>query len=75
MKTPADLEKCIDDFKSDISENLDHVSHMQSYILTIHDTCGNVKRVCTGGFDGVKKLMKHIQCDTVHIFRVVVKGN
>ena len=32
--------------------------HMKS-ILTIHDTCGNVKGVCTGGFDGVKKLMKH----------------
>ena len=26
MKTAADLEKCIDDFKSDISENLDLVS-------------------------------------------------
>ena len=49
--------------------------HMQSSILTIHDTCGNVKGVCTGGFDGVKKLMKHIQCDPVHIFRVVEKGN
>ena len=46
--------------------------HMQSYI---HDLCGNVKGVCTGGFDGVKKLMEHIQCDPVHIFRVVEKGN
>ena len=26
MKTAADLEKCIDDFKSDINENLDLVS-------------------------------------------------
>ena len=38
-------------------------------------TCGNVKGVCTGGFGGVKKLMEHIQCDPVHIFRVVEKGN
>ena len=49
--------------------------HLQSYILIIHDTCGNVKGVCTGGFDGVKNLMKHIQCEPVHIFRVVEKGN
>ena len=75
MKTAADLKKCIDDFKSDIGENLDLFLHMQSSILTIHDTFENIKGVCTGGFDGLKKSMKHTQCDPVHIFRVVEKGN
>ena len=29
--------------------------HMQSSILTIHDTCGNIKGVCTGGFEGLNQ--------------------
>ena len=49
--------------------------HMQSSILTIHAICGNIKGVCTGGFNGLQKSMKHTQCDPVHIFRVVEKGN
>ena len=46
--------------------------HMQSSILTIHDTCGNVKGVCTGGFWWVKKIN---ETHSVHIFSVVEKGN
>ena len=62
MKTAADLEKCIDDFKSDISENLDLVS---AYV-NIHDTCGNIKEVCTGGFEGLK-----YQCNTFSVTQYI----
>ena len=48
MKAAADLEKCIDDFKSDIGENLDLFLHMQSSILTIHEHAGTSRGYVQG---------------------------